>query len=244
MAQSKSLRIGDLARASGLTVRALRHYEAIGLLDKARRTSAGQRVYSHDDVARLYCIVALRSLGLGLPAIGNCLEGDGGELIEIVRRHLSGVERQIEAQSRLRRRLQFMVSALERNEQPSTVRFLEAMESMKMFERYFSEEQLAELRERHDEMGAGAIQEAEREWSELIARADAARRAGVDPASPELRDLWQRWRELIDAFTGGDRGIHQSLERMYRSEGIEQASRGAISPELWEYIGRARAKGD
>jgi MerR family transcriptional regulator, thiopeptide resistance regulator len=243
MTHSKSLRIGDLARASGLSVRALRHYEAIGLLDKPRRTSAGQRVYSPDDVARLYCIMALRSLGLGLSAIGRCLESEGTVLLEIVHRHLDGVERLLEEQSRLRTRLRFMVAALERNEQPSTNRFLEAMEAMKMFERYFSEEQLAHLGERHDQMGAGAIQEAEREWAALIARADAARMAGVDPASPELGDLWVRWRELIEAFTGGDRGVYQSLERMYGSESIEQASRGAISPELWEYIGRARATG-
>jgi DNA-binding transcriptional MerR regulator len=237
--RANSWRIGELARSSGLTVRALRHYEAIGLLPRPRRTSAGHRVYGASDVARIYCVLALRSLGLSLPAIAACLDGDGTEIAQVVRRHLSDVERRIDEQSRLRTRLQMMLSVLERDEEPSTVSFLEAMEMMKMFERYFTAQQLSDLRDRHDQMGGEAIREAESEWAELIARADAARVADIDPASPELRELWQRWRELIEAFTGGDPEIRKSLERMYTNEGIEQASRGAISPELWEYIGRA-----
>jgi DNA-binding transcriptional MerR regulator len=237
---TKDLRIGELARASGLTVRALRHYEAIGLLASARRTSAGHRVYGPGDVSRLYSILALRNLGLSLPAIGACLEGGGDELAGIVRRHLASLERRIDQQMQLRTRLQFMLAALERNEEPSTQGLLEAMEAMNMFERYFSQDQLTQLRERHEQMGDETVRDAEREWAALIARAEAARAAGIDPMSPDLQDLWQRWRELIEEFTGGDTAIYGSLERMYTTEGIEQASRGAISPELWEYIGRAR----
>ena len=40
-------------------------------------------------------------------------------------------------------------------------------------------------------------------------------------------------------FTGGDPGIRQSLGRMYREEGVERASRGAVSTDLAAYVGRA-----
>src|SRR5579875_262966 len=62
----RSWRVGDLARASGLTVRALHHYDHIGLLTPSGRTSAGHRAYSDGDLARLYRISLLRRLGFPL----------------------------------------------------------------------------------------------------------------------------------------------------------------------------------
>lgn len=53
--------VGTLAQATGLTVRALHHYDHIGLLSPSRRTAAGHRLYTADDVARLYRIRLLRN---------------------------------------------------------------------------------------------------------------------------------------------------------------------------------------
>ena len=47
-------RIGDVARATGLSVRTLRYYESEGLVTPSGRLPSGHRVYSLDDVARLY----------------------------------------------------------------------------------------------------------------------------------------------------------------------------------------------
>ncbi|MGH2907848.1 MAG: MerR family transcriptional regulator, partial [Solirubrobacteraceae bacterium] len=62
---TRSWRIGELAAASGLSVRALRHYDELGLLTPSERTDSGYRLYSETEVRRLYRIVALRRLGLG-----------------------------------------------------------------------------------------------------------------------------------------------------------------------------------
>jgi MerR family transcriptional regulator, copper efflux regulator len=76
------MRIGDAAAAAGTTPRALRFYEANGLLPPPRRTRAGQRVYGPREVARLRAIRELLSLGLTVADIRNCadrldlLEGD------------------------------------------------------------------------------------------------------------------------------------------------------------------------
>src|ERR687896_644240 len=55
---SELLKIGDVARASGLTVRTLHHYDEIGLLVPSARSDAGYRLYSEADVRRLYRILA------------------------------------------------------------------------------------------------------------------------------------------------------------------------------------------
>src|ERR1700749_2444310 len=69
--------VGHLARAAGLTVRTLHHWDEIGLLRPAQRSGAGHRRYSDADVARLFRIVALRRLGLSLDAVGAALEAEG-----------------------------------------------------------------------------------------------------------------------------------------------------------------------
>jgi MerR family transcriptional regulator, thiopeptide resistance regulator len=53
------LAVGDLARATGLTVRTLHHYDRIGLLSPARDAS-GRRRYGPAETRRLHQIVALR----------------------------------------------------------------------------------------------------------------------------------------------------------------------------------------
>src|SRR3954465_7980083 len=70
-------KIGELARRTGLTVRTLHHYDAIGLLPPAERSEGAHRVYGEDDVRRLYRIVSLRSLGFPLDAIAGVLDRDG-----------------------------------------------------------------------------------------------------------------------------------------------------------------------
>ena len=103
-------KIGDLARASGLTVRALHHYEDVGLLAPAR-TDAGHRFYSDEDVERLYRITQLRRLGLSLGEIRRALDDNSRDLAEVMRSQLAELDRRLEATNRLRNRLVSLVAS-------------------------------------------------------------------------------------------------------------------------------------
>jgi len=75
-AHDRRWKVGELAEATGLTVRALHHYDEVGLLVPSERTSAGHRLYDEQDVRRLYRVLALRELGLGLDEIASLLDDD------------------------------------------------------------------------------------------------------------------------------------------------------------------------
>jgi DNA-binding transcriptional MerR regulator len=232
-------RIGELARAAGVTVRALHHYDSLGLLVPSERTGAGHRLYSAADVQRLYRLLALRGVGLPLDEIGPLLDrGDG--LSDTVRRHLGRVEQQLGALEELRLRLTRLLAALDGDE-ASTERFLDAMEAMTMAEQYYTTEQLQQLERRRQEFGEERIKQVEQEWKDLYARLGELREAGVDPADPEPQALGRRAGELIQLFTGGDPGIAASLQRMYETEGPEKASRGIGSPAHFAYMNAIRA---
>ena len=68
MASAKRWKVGELARATGLTIRTLHYWDEIGLVSP-QRTVSGHRVYASAEVARLYQVMALRQMGLGLEEI-------------------------------------------------------------------------------------------------------------------------------------------------------------------------------
>jgi DNA-binding transcriptional MerR regulator len=233
--------VGALARSSGLTVRTLHHWDAVGLLVPAERGGNGYRRYGAGEVARLYRILALRRLGLSLEAIASVLEREGPELEAAVRGHLARVEEQLAATTALRDRLVRILDALGGDAGPSPRQLIDTIEVMTMHERYYTPEQLEQLAARREALGEDGMRRAQDDWTELIAAVEAERERGTDPADPRVQALMDRWQALIEAFTGGDPGIAASLERMYDEQGAERASRGAMPAGLQEYVGRAMA---
>ncbi|HEY3764808.1 MAG TPA: MerR family transcriptional regulator [Gaiellales bacterium] len=238
-APRQHLRIGTLAGIAHISVRTLHHYEAVGLLRPARSES-GYRLYAEADVARLYRILALRSLGLPLEEIGRLLDADVG-MADVLGRQLTAIERRMAADADLHRRLRALLAACATHGEPTLSQITESMEAMAMAERHYTPEQLQALADRRDALGADGMRAAEQAWADLIAQAEAQRAAGTDPAAPAMQAIAGRWRELIEQFTGGDPGIRESLGRMYRDEGVERASRGGVSSELMAYVGEALA---
>lgn len=122
-------RIGDLARAGGVTVRTLHHYEEIGLLRPAR-TEAGHRLYGDDEVERLYRIIQLRRLGLSLGEIGRALDDEDCDLADVMRRQLAELDSRLDATNRLRNRLVSLLSSA----RPATDDLLAYLEEATMLE--------------------------------------------------------------------------------------------------------------
>lgn len=78
--------IGDLARRTGLTIKAVRFYSDRGLVPPSGRNAAGHRRYDDAALARLDLVRTLRELGLGLPAIRRIADGEA-TLADIAARH-------------------------------------------------------------------------------------------------------------------------------------------------------------
>jgi DNA-binding transcriptional MerR regulator len=91
MDETRTMKVGTVAEAAGLTVRTLHHWDSIGLLSPSERSPAGHREYTEADLVRLYQILALRNLGLGLESIAVCLDA-GVDPARLVRDHLAEVE--------------------------------------------------------------------------------------------------------------------------------------------------------
>ncbi len=79
--------VKEVARLSGVTVRALHHYDAIGLLKPATVGANGYRYYGRDDLLRLQQILFHRELGFSLSEIGQILDAAGFDRTAALRAH-------------------------------------------------------------------------------------------------------------------------------------------------------------
>jgi DNA-binding transcriptional MerR regulator len=234
------MRVGELAKRTGLTVRTLHHYDEIGLLSPSARTEAGHRLYGDADVERLQQIVSLRQLGFALDEIGELLAGQDTPILRVIEMQIERVSQQIRLQQQLQRQLTLIAERLRQNGRAPVEELLRTMEMMTMAEKYYSEEQLEYLRKRREEVGEERIREVEAEWPRLMAEVRAELDAGTDPADPKLQPLLDRWFGLVAEFTGGNPGIEKSLNSFYENED-EIPDGGPIDRELFAYVGKAMA---
>src|SRR6201999_2728847 len=98
-------RVGALAAETGLTIRTLHHYDAIGLVRPSAHKTGGHRVDTRPDVERLYAALVLRSLGVPLSDIAARMTDPTWDLPSAAARQHAELDAQIEAISRLRQRV-------------------------------------------------------------------------------------------------------------------------------------------
>ena len=110
MAGGGGRKVGELAAATGLTVRTLHYYEQIGLLRASSRNAGGHRLYSGEDVARLYRICLLRRLGFALSEIATSLDDPAWNLRAALGRHLAELDARLTAGHELRRRVSSLLA--------------------------------------------------------------------------------------------------------------------------------------
>jgi MerR family transcriptional regulator, thiopeptide resistance regulator len=209
----------EFARACGVTVRTLHHYDRLGLLKPSGRTAAGYRLYGQQDFARLQQIVTLKFIGFALREIKGLLGQNSPDLSGALR-----AQRKVLAEKR--RQLDLAVGAIEKVERTlqsggetnweafaKICEVITMQTDMEWVKKYYTEEQLEELASRWSPQ----LQEkAERDWANLIKDIEAA--LTEDPAGQPAQALAARWSELIEAFTGGNPAIRENLGRLYADQ--------------------------
>lgn len=127
-------KVGALAEATGVTVRALHHYDHIGLLSPSQRTASGHRIYTEPDVEKLYRISLLRQLGFSLDDIIEVLDDPQWQLGKAVNRHLDDTRRRAAIATRLVARLSTMSAQLHASHRPTPSELFATLEEMTMLD--------------------------------------------------------------------------------------------------------------
>jgi len=218
--------VQELAKLSGVTPRALRWYDRIGLLKPARTAESGYRYYGPDEVDRLQEILFCRELGMELKEIGAYLDRPDYDRTEALRAHLSALRQE---QARLESVIRCVEDTIEAKELGKTMKDKQKFEA---FKRQLVEENETrygkEARQKYgdkavDQANAavmGRTPEEQREWSELdreiLRRLADAVGAGVSPEGEEgkaIAALHRRW--LTISMGSYDAARHRGIAELY-----------------------------
>src|SRR5471032_1758314 len=203
------LKVGELAKRSGLTVRTLHHYDSIGLLTPTARSDTGYRLYQRADIARLHQIQALRRFGMSLSEIGALLAHPDTPLSGILAQQVAALDRQIEQATRLRGLLTQLQRQLAQGEEPELADWLSTLELMTMYDQYFSKEELSRLPLFQPD---GARQS---EWQTLVAQVSALKEQGVPPSDPRAQQLSGITPDLTHYVTAAFGAVRQAIYAKY-----------------------------
>ena len=238
MAQSH-WKVGELAGRTGLTVRMLHHYDKIGLVRPSERTESGHRLYTEADIARLQQVVSLKELGFALEEIKGIVGKPELNPAEIVAMHLERVNRRIELEQKLRKRLEQLHLLLSSRQSVSTEQFILTIEVIQMnANQYFTPEQLEAMKKRVEGIDPAQQAQAEQEWNTLMTGLRRHMESGTPPRDPEAAELAKRWKSLIELFSGGDPAIIRASERFHADNPGNPLQYG-MDGRLYQYIGSA-----
>ncbi|MEV6288653.1 MerR family transcriptional regulator [Kribbella sp. NPDC051770] len=199
-----SLTIGGAAELVGISVRTLHHWDAIGLVVPSGRTSAGYRVYSAADIARIHRVLVYRELGIALSDIAQVLDDPTADPQEHLRRQRTELSTQID-------RLQAMLKAVDRMLDAGGKGIeLTPEQQSEIFGATWRTEWVDEAEERWsgtpqwDQYAVRAAERTVADWQDLTAGVEAfnadlaaAFREDVAAGSPAANALAERHRETI-----------------------------------------------
>jgi DNA-binding transcriptional MerR regulator len=238
--------VQEFARLTGVTVRALHHYDRLGLL-RPRRTGSGYRLYGTRELERLEQIVALKFIGIPLKQIKAMLDRDAPDLpdaLRIQRTVLEQKRRLLDRAIQAIRKAEQSFAAGRRPEPAILKKIIEVIEMQNDNDwtaQYYSPEARAKIVERQAQWTPELQAKAQQEWTDLFRDVDAA--LEEDPAGERAQALGARWKKLVGGFTGGDPEIARGLNKLYADRPnwpaqMQEYMKPFSNPRVWEYMGR------
>lgn len=235
--------VGEVSELTGVTVRALHHYDEIGLLSPSERTAAGYRLYSDLDVLRLHAIVNWRDMGFALSDIGSMLE-DETDLATALKRQR---ERLAERADRLDDMIDALDRAIDEHDRGTTMTDATMLEIFDGFDPAEHEEEAAERwgdTDAHAEAARRTASYTAADWArykrendENLDRFVELMEAGADPASPDAGEAARVHGELIDRwFYPITPQMHLGHAEMYVSDPRFEATYERRSTGLARYV--------
>ena len=238
-----------MVRRTGLTERAIRHYEAQGLL-KAARSASGQRVYGEDMLRRLAIIRVLKRAGFSLSEIRKQLQSamPVGAIIDAQLESLQQAAASVQQSIAL---LKSLRSELDRNPgDASTIlgRVAEIAEQCEpdaawraVFDRYFRKDRQEDWKKLNERLSRTVDpQEHNAAWLSLVS--DIKARLPLDLRSSAARKLMARWNKLMEPFNSVATPQQKEEARAFWSRAGEwgPSVNHPMTKEVAEFIQAAR----
>lgn len=232
------MKVGDLAKKTGLSVRALHHYDEVGLLKPSARDESGHRIYTESDVCRLQQIVSLRDVGLTLEEVRFTLGDPAVSILSVVERHMESLEDEIHRQQRLFKRLSSITNFLRTKEKLDLNVILETIRDVVTIEKHLSSEHMDAMSTVTSNLGSEQFKRIGEEMTTIISGLRAAMEKSIPPSDPDIQAMAKRWQEFSNILSGGDVTLKKSFQDLYEQK-PEFGIRHGVDEKMLNYVREA-----
>ncbi|MFC3701810.1 MerR family transcriptional regulator [Reinekea marina] len=233
--------IGEAAKFCHVSVKTLRHYDAIGLLKPSVRSQANYRLYTQSDLEKLHSILVYRALGLSLKQVSEILAADGLSKIALLQQQYSDLEQHIDRLTHIKSTVKEMI------QKETTPMKNKQFDAFKGFDPDLYE---AETREKwgHTEAYKESKKRTQHyskdDWEQYNKKVDALNQTlaehlkqGLPSDDSQVIETAENMRLLIDQwFYPCSKEMHANLGQMYTMDERFTAYYESIHPGLANYL--------
>jgi DNA-binding transcriptional MerR regulator len=239
--------VGELSRLTGVTVRALHHYDEIGLVRPSQRSQAGYRIYGDHDVLRLQQVLVLRELGVPLDEIAAAID-QAADRAALLRKHRAAL---VEKRGRIDAMVAAVDAALRVLEEGS--KKMRPEDFKQMFDGFNPEDHEEEVRQKwghteaYKESTRRSQQYGKPEWEAIKREKDAISQRlrelmeqGAAPTDPAVQAAVEDHRQHITRwFYPCSREMHHGLAGMYLADARFTAALEKVAPGFARFLADA-----
>jgi len=228
------MRVGEIAKKAGVTVRTLQYYDKEGLLSPQATSEGGFRLYTDKDMVKLIQILMMKQLGFSLAEIKTRLPSldTTSDVVNVLAEHAAGIRKKIELLSESLSEIEALKSEIEQMEAVDFKKFAFILVNLQMKNeqywmiKYFDNDFLDKLSENMNTEKAETIMET---MNRLNTEAAMLQEAGERPNSEKGQELAKAFWEVLMDVTGGDMGSMQQLSEYAEKMNVTDANRLELS---------------
>ncbi|MBH0166853.1 MerR family transcriptional regulator [Fictibacillus sp. 7GRE50] len=237
------LHIHKVSEMTGVTVRTLRHYDQIGLLQSTSKTEGGHRLYSNGDLKKLQQIQFMKKIGFRLNEIKNMLNSSDWDWSDSLRNQLSYIKQEQENLNKMESALRELIHGMAIEDENNEIAIQKVMQlannNKELQQKYrkslFKERELL-LWEKVPNMTSDNADSLE--WIALIGQ--LKRFVHTDPSSPKVQNIIRRMEEKrLEAFDGEKEFIDKLWEMRMSETESEKLGLYPIDQDVLQYLNSA-----
>ena len=238
--------VGTVARLLGVSVRTLHHWHQVGVAVPSGRSTAGYRLYSEADLARLRRVLLLRDLGVPLQSIPDLLTAGTAVRRQELEDRRAELAEKIRHLQKLERKVELLLAADEQgtllsksDEEDAFGKDWDRSWTKAAHDRWADSPQWAEYTERSAVRSAEDWRAIASAMQSVTGRLAEATRDAVLPGSERANALAEKHREVISEYFHCTHSMHVLIARRYVTEAGFLQYYEALEPGLAEWLKQA-----
>ena len=232
--------VGEVAELAGVSVRALHHYDELGLVVPSGRSDAGYRLYDHADLERLQEVLTLRALGLALSEVRAVLDDPAHDRVQVLRDQAKRLRDEQDRLADLLAAVEDAIAAHDRGQPQQESTMFDGHDheqhAQEAEERWGDTEAYQQSQERMRQLGPDGEEQVEAWWQEHFAQFAALKRDEVPLDDDRVRAAVADHRALLNRFYDCGADLQKGLADMYVDDPRFAASYDSHVDGLAQYV--------